>query len=158
MTHADWAPVERIYRSGIATGIATFDAEPPTWEQFDATRRDDLRFVAEIDGVVVGWAAASPVSSRAVYSGVVEDSVYVDPAAVGLGVGTVLLDALLAASEVVDVWTVQASIFPENTASVRLHESAGFRLIGRRERIALMTYGPWAGQWRDTAIYERRTG
>jgi phosphinothricin acetyltransferase len=156
LTAADWTAVREIYAAGIAAGNATFESEPPGWEEFDAGKRADLRLVADDGGTVVGWAAASPVSSRRVYAGVVEHSVYVAPGHRGRGIGRILLDALLARADDLGVWTVQSSIFPENAASLRLHENAGFRTVGRRERIALMTTGPWAGQWRDTLLIERR--
>lgn len=152
----DWAAVEAIYRQGINSGDATFESEPPTWEHFDAGKRRDLRLVALVDDVIAGWAAASPVSSRAVYDGVVEHSVYVAEDQQGHGIGRQLVDALIERADRAGVWTIQSSIFPENTASLKLHEAVGFRTVGRRERIALMTTGPWAGQWRDTILIERR--
>jgi phosphinothricin acetyltransferase len=157
LTPADWPAVERIYAEGIATGNATFEAFPPSWEQFDAGKLTTGRLVAVDDRGVVGWAAVSPVSTREVYHGVVEHSVYVTERARGLGLGSQLLHELIAACDAAGIWTIQSSIFRENTASARLHESAGFRQVGYRERIALMTYGPWAGQWRDTILIERRS-
>jgi len=157
MTATDWTAVEYIYREGIATGNATFEAEPPTWAAFDSGKLVLGRLVAEdAAGFVIGWVAASPVSSREVYRGVVEHSVYVANKARGRGAGAALLDAFLRAADSAGVWTVQSSIFPENPASLALHDRAGFRRVGHRERIALMTYGPWAGQWRDTILVERR--
>ncbi|MFZ1410568.1 MAG: N-acetyltransferase family protein [Micropruina sp.] len=153
----DWPAVERIYREGIATGHATFEAEPPSWEAFDAGRIPDLRLVAiDRDGVVAGWAAASLVSSRSVYRGVIEHSVYLADAARGQGLGGSLLQAFIDAADEAGIWTIQASVMPENTASLRLHERHGFRTVGTRERIALMSYGPLAGVWRDTVLIERR--
>ena len=152
----DWGRVEEIYRAGIATGHATFESEPPTWEQFDTTRLPDLRLIAEREGVVLGWAAASPTSTRDVYRGVVEHSVYVDRTAHGRGVGSALLAELSTRADERGYWTIQSSIFPENVASLRLHEKHGFRRIGTREGIALMTFGPLAGRWRDTVLVERR--
>lgn len=105
---------------------------------------------------MTGWAAVSPVSGRDVYRGVVEHSVYVAERARGRGIGRELLDALIIACDGACIWTIQSSIFRENAASLRLHEQAGFREVGHRERIAFMTYGPWAGQWRDTILIERR--
>lgn len=158
MTAGDWPEVEAIYRAGIVTGNATFEADPPSWEQFDAGKLDVGRLVATDDtGAVLGWVAASLVSVREVYRGVVEHSVYVSPAAAGQGVGRQLVDAFIAAAEDAGIWTIQSSIFPENTASLALHDRAGFRRIGTRERVALMTYGPWAGKWRDTILIERRS-
>ena len=157
MTATDWTAVEYIYREGIANGNATFEAEPPTWAAFDSGKLVLGRLVAEdAAGFVIGWVAASPVSSREVYRGVVEHSVYVANKARGRGAGAALLDAFLRAADSAGVWTVQSSIFPENPASLALHDRAGFRRVGHRERIALMTYGPWAGQWRDTILVERR--
>lgn len=158
LTPADWPAVEAIYRAGIDTGNATFETEPPSWERFDTGKLTIGRLVA-VDGTeaVVGWVAASPVSAREVYRGVVEHSVYVSPAAAGQGVGRQLVNAFIGAAEDAGIWTIQSSIFPENTVSLALHDRAGFRRIGVRERIALMTYGPWTGQWRDTILIERRS-
>jgi L-amino acid N-acyltransferase YncA len=158
MTAADWPRVEAIYRDGIATGNATFEPEPPTWEQFDAGKLAVGRLVAVDAGdAVVGWVAASATSAREVYRGVVEHSVYVAPSAGGRGIGRALVDAFVEAADRAGIWTIQSSIFPENTASLALHDHAGFRRIGTRERIALMTYGPWQGRWRDTVLIERRS-
>ena len=158
MVESDWPDVEGIYRAGIATGHATFETAPPgTWVDFAAGKRLDLSFVGtNLSGEVLGWVAASPVSSRAVYAGVVEHSIYVHPDASGRGIATRLLASFIEAAGQVGIWTIQSSIFPDNTSSLRLHERAGFRLVGRRERIARMTYGPQAGQWRDTILVERR--
>ncbi|KQQ18725.1 MULTISPECIES: GNAT family N-acetyltransferase [Rathayibacter] len=156
MTPGDWAAVETIYREGIATGHATFEAEPPTREAFDAGKLDVGRLVAVDGEQILGWAALSKVSARPVYRGVVEHSVYIAAAARGRGVGSRLLAALIAAADDADLWTIQSSIFPENTASLALHDRAGFRRVGIRERIAQMTYGPEAGRWRDTILIERR--
>ncbi len=157
MTAADWPSVERIFREGIATGHATFESDPPTWARFDEGKLAHSRLVAvEDSGETVGWVAASPVSSRPVYKGVVEHSVYVADEARGRGVGVALLDAFLVSAESNGVWTVQSSIFPENTTSLALHARFGFRELGRRERIAKMTYGPLTDVWRDTILLERR--
>lgn len=158
MLAADWPAVEAIYAQGIEDGEATFEAATPPWEAFDAGRLPGLRLVAvDASGAVVGWAAASAVSSRPAYRGVVEHSVYIDRAARGQGVGRLLLEAFIAAADDAGVWTIQSSIFPENTASLRLHEATGFRVVGRRERIARAARGPYAGQWRDTVLIERRS-
>ncbi|MCY1693538.1 GNAT family N-acetyltransferase [Curtobacterium sp. SL109] len=157
ITAADWTSVEAIYREGIATGNATFEAEPPTWETFDAGKLPEHRFVAVDRDEVLGWVAVSPTSARAVYQGVVEHSVYVGAAARGRGVGHVLLDALVESTEAAGIWTIQSGIFPENTASRTLHARHGFRELGTRERIGLMAFGPWAGQWRDNVLVERRS-
>ncbi|QHC72221.1 GNAT family N-acetyltransferase [Rathayibacter sp. VKM Ac-2801] len=156
MTPEDWASVETIYREGIATGHATFEAEPPTWEAFDAGKLDVGRLVAVDRDQILGWAALSPVSSRPVYRGVVEHSVYIASSARGRGIGAELLQALIDAADAAGLWTIQSSIFPENTASLALHDRAGFRRVGTRERIAQMTYGSAAGTWRDTILIERR--
>jgi phosphinothricin acetyltransferase len=158
MRPEDWPGVERIYAAGIATGHATFEDTPPTWEQFDAAKLPDQRLVAvDADGRVLGWAAASAVSDRCVYAGVVEHSVYVDPAATGRGVGLALLQALAESTEQAGIWTIQSGIFPENDLSLRLHHRAGFRVVGTRARVGRMTYGPMAGRWRDVVLVERRS-
>lgn len=158
LTVDDWPSVRDIYAQGIATGQATFEAEPPSWEAFDAGRLADHRLIAlHDDGRVLGWAAVSPVSARAVYAGVVEHSVYVATEGRGQGVGRVLMDALIGSTEAAGIWMLQSSVFPENVASLRLHEAVGFRVVGRRERIARMTCGPMAGRWRDTVLLERRS-
>jgi phosphinothricin acetyltransferase len=151
LTRDDWTRVEAIYAEGIATRNATFDTEPPSWEEFDAERLSGHRFVAVKDGEVVGWIAASPTSSRECYAGVVEHSVYVAAAARGRGIGRALLEALIESTEEAGIWTIQTSVFPENEATLRLHERAGFRVVGRRERI-----GQLDGSWRDTMLLERR--
>jgi phosphinothricin acetyltransferase len=152
MEAADWPAVRTIYAEGIATGNATFETKPPEWADWDKAHRPDSRFVAEADGTVYGWAALTPVSGRCVYAGVAEVSVYVSEAGRGKGIGARLLQKLVETSEHTGLWTLQAGIFPENTASVRLHEKAGFRLIGRREKI-----GQMQGVWRDTLLFERRS-
>jgi L-amino acid N-acyltransferase YncA len=154
---ADWPMVRDIHQEGIDTGHATFQAAPPaSWDEFDAGKLDVGRLVAVDGDQVLGWVATSPTSTREVYRGVVEHSIYIAAAARGHGVGRALLDALTAATDAADIWTIQASLFPENTASLALHETAGFRRVGTRERVARMTYGPLAGVWRDTVLIERR--
>ena len=157
MQAADWALVEEIFDQGIRGGEATFETATPSWETFDAGKIEAPRLVAEVEGRIVGWAAASLVSSRPVYRGVIEHSVYVHENARGQGVGRALLEAFIGAADDAGFWTIQSSIFPENTASLRLHEQAGFRIVGRRERIARSMLGPHAGQWRDTILIERRS-
>lgn len=157
MTADDWAAVERIYREGIATGNATFEAEPPSWEEFDREKVAEPRLVATEEGIVVGWAAASRVSSRCVYEGVIEHSVYVGETVRGGGVGAELLEAFLAAADATGIWTVQSGVFPENEASLALHRKLGFRDVGTRERVGRMTYGPFAGCWRDVIMIEHRS-
>ena len=157
MTPADWPEVERIYGEGIATGNATFEAAPPSWDEFDRERVVVPRLVATEDGTVVGWAAAGRVSSRCVYEGVLEHSVYVAESARGRGVGRALLDAFLRAAESANVWTVQSGVFPENESSLALHRELGFRTVGTRERVGKMAYVPYAGTWRDVVMLERRS-
>lgn len=149
--HAD--EVLAIYQAGIYEGNATFETEAPTWEAFDAARLPEHRFAAVApDGKLLGWVAASKVSDRCAYAGVVEHSVYVDPGARGRGVARALLDALIASTEAAGIWTIQSGIFPENTASLALHQQAGFRVIGTRARI-----GRHRGVWRDVVLLERRS-
>lgn len=158
MRDDDWPIVERIFRVGIDGGNATFEPAPPSWEHFAVAKPAPLRWVAVDDSdTVLAWAAASLVSARPVYSGVAEHSIYVAPEVAGRGLGRTLLTAFITASEAAGIWTLQASVFPENTASLALHERAGFRRVGTRQRIALMSYGPYAGQWRDTVLIERRS-
>jgi phosphinothricin acetyltransferase len=151
LAETDWPQVAEIYADGIATGEATFETEPPTWAEFDAGRLPDHRLVAVDGGQVVGWAALSPTSARECYAGVVEHSVYVAAEHRGRGIGRALMEALVAGADAGGLWTIQTSIFPENTASVSLHERLGFRVVGRRERIAQLD-----GVWRDTLLLERR--
>jgi L-amino acid N-acyltransferase YncA len=152
LTRADWPAVEEIYAQGIATRLATFETETPTWEDFDAGRLAEHRFVAVEDDRVVGWVAASPTSTRSCYAGVAEHSVYVAEDRRGRGIGRALLDAFVESADAGGIWTIQTSVFPENEASVKLHEHAGFRTVGRRERIAQLD-----GEWRDTVLLERRS-
>ena len=149
--HAD--AVLRIYQAGIDGGDATFETAVPTWSEFDAARLAEHRFVAVEDGAVLGWIVASPTSSRCVYAGVVEVSVYVDPAAQGRGVGRRLLEHFIASTEAAGVWTLQAGVFPENVASLRLHAAVGFREVGVHERLGRAV----DGRWRDVVLLERRS-
>jgi L-amino acid N-acyltransferase YncA len=149
---AHWPEVARIYAEGIATGDATFETEVPSWQEWDSSHLAGHRFVALRDGRVSGWVAAGAVSDRCVYAGVVEHSVYVAANARRQGVGRLLLEALIASTEAAGIWTIQTGIFPENEASLRLHERAGFELVGRRKRI-----GEHAGIWRDVLLLERRS-
>ena len=159
LTERHWPQVERIYAEGIAAGSATFETETPSWRDFDASRLPGHRHEALCgDDDVVGWVACSPVSTRAVYAGVVEHSVYVAASARGLGVGGLLLGALVTSTEAAGIWTIQSNVFPENEASLRLHAAHGFRVVGTRERIGQATVGPYAGRWRDTVMVERRSG
>ena len=152
MRPEDWENVRAIYLEGVATGQATFETDAPDWERWDAGHLPQCRLVATNGEGVLGWAALSPVSRRKVYAGVAEVSVYVAASARGLGVGGALMRALIEASELHGVWTLQSSIFPENHASVALHLKHGFREVGRRERIARHH-----GVWRDTIVLERRS-
>ncbi|GAA2742200.1 GNAT family N-acetyltransferase [Kitasatospora cinereorecta] len=153
MTPVHAAQVLAIYQAGIDEGNATFETRSPTWEAFDAAKLPEHRFVAvDRDGRVLGWVAASRVSDRCAYAGVVEHSVYVHPDARGRGVAARLLEALTVSTEAAGIWTIQSGIFPENTASLALHERAGFRVIGTRERI-----GRHHGVWRDVVLVERRS-
>jgi len=151
MTSADWPAVEAIYAEGIATRQATFETKTPTWAEFDEGRLRDHRFVAVEDSQVVGWVALSPTTARDCYSGVVEHSVYVGADARGKGVGTALMETVLRSADEGGIWTIQTSIFPGNEASLALHALSGFRVVGRRERIAMLD-----GTWRDTLLLERR--
>ncbi len=149
---ADWPAVQAIYLEGIATDQATFETESPAWEDWNVSHLPAPRIVAVSDEKVIGWAALGRVSARAVYAGVAEVSVYVANGARGTGVGRALLEKLISASEANNIWTLQASIFPENVASLALHKSSGFREVGRRERIGKMKEA-----WRDTILLERRS-
>lgn len=153
MRAADADEVLRIYGEGIATGVATFDTIVPAWDEWDAAHRPDSRFVARIDGAVVGWTALSPYSARLVYAGVAWESVYVAAAARGQGVGAALLTRALPASERAGVWTLLAGIQVENLASLRLHERMGFRRIGVQQRVGRDA----SGRWRDVVLLERRS-
>ncbi len=153
MQPSDWPAVREIYAQGISTGHATFETDLPGWEKWDANHRQDCRLVARSgDGSLLGWAALSPVSGRCVYGGVAEVSVYVSTAARGHGVGKALLKVLIEQSEAEGLWTLQAGIFRENTASLALHKSLGFREVGVRQRI-----GKLADRWRDVVLLERRS-
>jgi L-amino acid N-acyltransferase YncA len=152
MDATDWTAVKRIYEDGIASGIATFETDAPTWERWDASHRPDHRLVARAEGQVVGWAALTPYSVRSAYAGVAEVSVYVAEAHRGKGVGRALLQRLVADTEATGIWTLQAGVFPTNEPSLALHRSLGFRVVGVRERI-----GKLADQWSDVVLLERRS-
>jgi L-amino acid N-acyltransferase YncA len=154
MTPADWAAVRAIYEQGIATGVATFETTAPDWEGWDAAHRPEHRLVArDRDGRVIGWVAVSSYSTRRVYAGVVEESVYVAEVARGRGVGRALLERLIAETDAAGIWTVQAGIQSANLASLALHEHAGFRRVGVRERIGRDAQGRWC----DVVLMERRS-
>jgi phosphinothricin acetyltransferase len=152
MVDDDWGQVSEIYRQGIETGNATFQASIPTWEEWTFGHRENCRFVAIVDNRIVGWAALSPVSGRSVYAGVAEVSVYVSNQHKQQKLGTRLLEALICESEKEGLWTLQAGIFPENIASLKIHENLGFRKVGYREKI-----GKQNGIWRNTILLERRS-
>jgi L-amino acid N-acyltransferase YncA len=152
MKPSDWEQVRSIYLEGIRTGHATFETDAPTWEKWDEVHLEIARLVVREGDRVLGWAALSPTSKRKVYRGVAELTVYVAENARGAGIGRKLLEALIQESEEHGIWTLQASIFPENTSSVKLHLRSGFREVGRRERIAMLN-----GVWRDTLLFERRS-
>jgi phosphinothricin acetyltransferase len=148
----DWPAVRAIYLDGIATGNATFETAAPGWTEWDAKHRHDCRLVARSDDKVIGWTALSPVSSRCVYSGVAEESIYVASTARGRGIGKALLGAVIAESEKAGIWTIQTGIFPENTVSLALHRACGFREVSHREKIGQMN-----ALWRDVIFLERRS-
>lgn len=152
MLPEDWPAVRTVFAEGIATGDATFESELPEWESWDDGHLKICRLVAVQGSQVVGWVALSPVSSRPVYAGVVEESIYVAAAFRGSGVGKRLLAALIEQSERDGIWTLQAGIFPENKSSLALHQAYGFRIVGRRERIGWMN-----NRWRDVLLLERRS-
>jgi L-amino acid N-acyltransferase YncA len=152
MTEKSWADVARIYESGIATKNATFQTEAPDWDSWDKVHRKDCRLIATINDTIVGWVALSNVSSRCVYAGVAEVSIYVDSEYRGKGVGDKLMDSLINESELNGIWSLQAGIFPENASSLNLHQKHGFRTIGIKERI-----GKMGNTWRDVLMVERRS-
>jgi L-amino acid N-acyltransferase YncA len=156
LREADWPAVKTIYEQGIAGRNATFETEAPSWEAWDGAHHPEHRLVAEArspsDTVLLGWAALTPMSERCCYRGVAENSVYVATEAQGQGVGHALLERLVAEAEANCIWTIQAGVFPENEASIRLHERCGFRLVGVRERL-----GQLDGIWRDVVLLERRS-
>lgn len=152
MRAVDWEAVSAIYTEGIATRLATFETEAPAWEKWDRAHLDVCRLVACRGDAVIGWAALLPVSSRCVYRGVADLSVYIAASARGQGVGKQLLTALIGASEAAGFWTIQSGIMADNRSSIALHEACGFRRVGTRERI-----GQLDGVWRDTILMERRS-
>ena len=157
MTADDWPAVRAVYAAGIATGIATFETEPPSWEAFDATRLAGHRHVAtDASGAVLGWVACSRESPREAYAGVVDHSVYVAPDAHGRGVGRLLLQGLVDSTEAAGIWTIRSAVFPANTASLALHERLGFRVLGRRERVGRRVVDGRAS-WHDVFLVERRS-
>jgi L-amino acid N-acyltransferase YncA len=153
MRQRDWPVVAAIYVQGIRTGQATFETRPPTWAEWDGAHLREHRLVATSGNDIVGWGALAPVSGRCVYAGVAEDSVYVAESAREMGVGRALLSELVGRAEAAGIWTIQAGVFPENRASIRLHHACGFRTVGLRERL-----GKLDGEWRDVLLLERRSG
>jgi phosphinothricin acetyltransferase len=147
-----WEAVRSIYWQGITSGNATFQQKVPDWDEWDAGHLSTCRLVARSDQEIVAWAALSPVSRRPVYRGVAEVSIYVAESARGCGIGAKLMAGLIAGSEAEGIWTLQAGIFPENTASIELHTKAGFRVVGTRSRLGCMN-----GRWRDVVLLERRS-
>lgn len=152
MKPSDWLAVSEIYKQGLETGMATFETKIPSWEQWDENHIESCRLIAKTDDKIVGWAALSEVSSRCVYGGVAEVSVYVAEEARGKRIGAHLLRQLIDESETQGYWTLQSGIFPENVSSIRLHEKLGFRKIGFRERI-----GQLNGVWKDNILMEKRS-
>jgi phosphinothricin acetyltransferase len=152
MTGADWPGVSAVYQAGIDHGHATFETALPTWDQWDRGHVAQCRFIARLEGDIVGWAAISPFSERRVYRGVAEVSIYIAASARGRGIGRALLDRLVRESEAAGFWTLQAGMFPENAASIALHRSCGFGEVGLRQRI-----GKLNGEWRDVLLMERRS-
>ena len=152
ITEKDYPELSRIYLGGIATGNATFQTTAPTWEEWNASHMQQCRLYIAGEGEMLGWAALTPVSNRCVYAGVAEVSIYIDQDKRGKGIGSLLMNELITQSEAAGIWTLQAGIFPENKASIRLHEKHGFRIIGYRERIGKMN-----DTWRDNLVLERRS-
>ncbi|NNE75879.1 MAG: N-acetyltransferase [Pricia sp.] len=152
MQKDDWPEVSKIFAEGMATGYATFESTVPSYESWDAAHMTTCRIVALKEEKILGWAALSPVSSRCVYGGVAEVSVYVAGGNRRLGIGKHLMEALIAESEKEGLWTLQSGIFPENKGSVKLHENVGFRYIGKREKV-----GKRDGIWKDNLLFERRS-
>jgi L-amino acid N-acyltransferase YncA len=152
MQPEDWKQVREIYIEGISTGNATFQKEAPSWEEWNNNHLLECRIVARSGDKVLGWTALSPVSSRCVYAGVAEVSIYVCQNSQGKGIGNKLLKSLTEKSEQSGFWTLQSGIFPENISSLKLHHTFGFRKVGRRERI-----GKMEGIWRDVILLERRS-
>jgi phosphinothricin acetyltransferase len=157
MKPEDWTEVRSIYLEGIATGNSTFEADAPDWDKWDSAHLGEHRLVVRFGDSIEGWAALSPISTRCIYSGVAELSLYVAARSRGKGVGSILLKAIIDSTEKTGMWTLQGGIFPENTPSLCLMKKHGFKEIGRREKIGKMTYGELAGTWRDVILVERRS-
>ena len=157
MVTTDAEVIFKFYEEGIQTGHAPFEAEVPDWHKWDSGHLTQCRWVAEEGNTVLGWGALTQVSPRKVYSGVGEVSIYVSEAAQNQGIGSILLERLIISSEESGFWTLQAQIFPENGISIHVHEKHGFRISGTRRKLALMSYGSMAGEWRDVVLMERRS-
>ena len=159
LTETDWPDVHRIYAEGIATGIATFESEPPeTWADFIKSKVPEANLGArDAAGTLVGWAVLIPVSARPVYRGVAEMSLYISAACRGQRVGDRLMEAMIRHSEALGFWTLQSATFPQNSASIALQQRHGFHIVGIRQKIGRMAHGPLAGQWCDTLLLERRS-
>lgn len=157
MVADDWGQVRSIYLEGIDTGNATFESEAPDWDNWNSSHMQECRLAARAGKIILGWSALSPVSSRCVYAGVAEVSVYVAKKYQRLGIGGKLLAVLIEASEEKGIWTLEAGIFPENMDSINLHKRNEFREVGRRKKLSKMTYGPYKGIWRDVVLMERRS-
>lgn len=153
MAQADWPEVAEIYRQGIESGDATFETQVPSWDSWNAARSPDCRIIAEVDGRTVGFAVLSPLSGRCIYDGVREVTIYISELARGQGVGSALLRELVAETEASGIWTLEAGIFPENRASIRIFERCGFRILGTHERLGRFH----DGRWRDVVLMERRS-
>ncbi|MGO4918625.1 GNAT family N-acetyltransferase [Maribacter spongiicola] len=152
MLATDWESVANIYKQGIDTGMATFETNVPTFEAWDEAHMRTCRFIAESTSEIMGWVALSPVSSRCVYGGVAEISVYISENSRGKGLGKLLLEHVISASEQEGIWTLQSGIFPTNYGSIKIHEATGFRMIGKRERV-----GRLHSKWVDNVLFERRS-
>lgn len=152
LTKSSWEDVKRIYESGIASKNATFEVASPDWEKWDQSHLQACRMVAVAENKIAGWAALMKISDRRVFEGVAEESIYIDPAFQGRGIGDILLKALIRESEIQGIWSLQAGIFPENQISIRLHLNNGFRILGTRERMGKMD-----NIWRDVTMLERRS-
>ncbi|MCZ9308887.1 GNAT family N-acetyltransferase [Corynebacterium uberis] len=158
LEEADFPQVQRIYERGLDTGHATYERKAPTWEKFTRSKIQGTAFVAvekDDPSVVLGWVSGAPVSSRQVFNGVIEDSIYVDPNAQGRGIAGGLLDWLIETATQMEKWAIHSWIFPENTGSAQLHASRGFEKVGTYHHLAKMPYGEMAGQWRDTDVWEK---
>lgn len=158
LRRADFGQVQQIYLLGLETGHATYEAEAPSWEKFSKAKIPETMYVAveaKDDAKVLGWVTAAQVSTRSVFHGVVEDSIYIHPDARGRGVAGALLDKLISVCQDLGKWSIHSWIFPENEGSMKLHTSRGFEKVGTFSHLAKMTYGELAGQWRDTDVYEK---